>query len=140
MHQASLVTTVPTLETERGGARNNAIQVQGSKEPKKRRRLLRRSHHTICTVRGKTEKLRNGYKIEYYTSYVFGGLIQEDDGRFVPTNDLIEVVSKNVVLDKSQVEVETPIKPSLALTNADEATVVLMKQKGGIKPLPRRDH
>ena len=102
--------------------------------------MLRRSHHTICTVRGKTEKLRNGYKMEYYTSYVFGGLIQEDDGRFVPTNDLIEVVSKNVVLDKSQVEVETPIKPSLALTNADEATVVLMKQKGGIKPLPRRDH
>ena len=102
--------------------------------------MLRRSHHTISTIRGKTEKLRNGYKMEYYISYIFGGLIQEEDGRFVPTNDLIEVVSKNVVPDKSQVEVETPIKPSLALTNADEVTVALIKHKGGIKPLPRRDH
>ena len=39
--------------------------------------------------------------MDYYVSYVFGGLIQEADGRFVPTNDLIEVVSKNVLLDKS---------------------------------------
>jgi len=24
---------------------------------------------------GKTEKLRNGYKMDYYVSYMFGGLI-----------------------------------------------------------------
>ena len=62
---------------------------------------MRRSHHTINTFSQKTEKLKGGYKIDYYVSYVFGGLIQESDGRFCPTNDLIEVVSKNVVPDKS---------------------------------------
>lgn len=75
-------------------------------QPSKRRKLLKRSHHTICTFKQKSEKLRNGYKIDYYISYVFGGLIQEDDGRFCPTNDLIEVVTKNVVLDKSQTDVD----------------------------------
>lgn len=69
---------------------------------KPRRKLLKRSHHTICSVRGKSEKLRNGYKAVSYVHYVFGGLIQEADGRFVPSNDLIEVVTKNVVIDKSQ--------------------------------------
>ena len=85
-------------------------------ESKPRRRLLKRSHHTVCTIRGKSEKLRNGYKMDYYIHYVFGGLIQEADGRFCPTNDLIEVVTKNVVLDKTQTDVENPIKPSMTLT------------------------
>ena len=44
-------------------------------EPNKRRKLLKRSHHTICTVKQKSEKVRNGYKIDYYISYIFGGLI-----------------------------------------------------------------
>ena len=82
--------------------------------------MLRRSHHTVCTVKGRSEKLRNGYKLDYYHSYVFGGLIQEEDGRFVPTNDLIEVVSKNVTIDKTQTEVDNPVKPSNTMTNADE--------------------
>ena len=69
---------------------------------------------------GKTEKLRNGYKMDHYISYVFGGLIQESDGRFCPTNDLLEIVTKNVIVDKSQTEVDPPIKPSLTVTNADE--------------------
>ncbi len=94
-------------------------------EPK-RRKLLKRSHHTVCTVKGKSEKLRNGYKMDYYIHYVFGGLIQETDGRFCPTNDLIEVVTKNVVLDKSQTDVDTPIKPSITLTQSDEAQVRLL--------------
>ena len=54
--------------------------------------------------------------MDYYIHYVFGGLIQEADGRFCPTNDLIEVVTKNVVLDKTQTDVENPIKPSMTLT------------------------
>lgn len=83
---------------------------------------MKRSHHTICTIRGHTEKLRNGYKADYYISYVFGGLIQEADGRFVPTNDLIEVVTKSIVIDKSQAhEIEVPVKPSNSITQADEA-------------------
>ena len=77
---------------------------------------MRRSHHTICTVYTKSEKLKNGYKMDYYTSYVFGGLVQETDGRFRPTNDLIEVSTKSVVLDKTQTEVENPQKPSFAFT------------------------
>ena len=68
---------------------------------KPRRRLLKRSHHTINTMPGKSEKLRNGYKMDHYISYAFGGLIQETDGRFCPTNDLLEIVTKNVIVDKS---------------------------------------
>ena len=68
-------------------------------------------------MRGHSEKLRNGYKADHYISYIFGGLIQETDGRFVPTNDLIEVITKNIVIDKSQFgEVDTPIKPSNNIT------------------------
>ena len=52
-------------------------------------------------MKGKTEKFKNGYKMDYYISYVFGGLIQEADGRFCPTNDLLEIVSKNVLVDKA---------------------------------------
>ena len=29
----------------------------------------------MSTVSGKTEKLKNGYKMDYFVSYVFGGLI-----------------------------------------------------------------
>jgi len=94
----------------------------------------------MSTIFGKTEKLRNGYKMDFFTNYVFGGLIQEDDGRFVPTNDLVEVVAKNVLLDRSQTDVENPIKPSFTITNADEVTISLVQERGGIKPLPRRDH
>jgi len=101
--------------------------------------LLRRSHHTICTLKSHTEKLKQGYKIDYYVSYIFGGIIQEADGRFCPTNDLIEVVSKQVLLDKSQ-EIETPIRPSKSTTQADEVTVNLIEDEGSLRPLPRRDH
>ena len=54
--------------------------------------------------------------MDHYISYVFGGLIAETDGRFCPTNDLVEIVSKNVMLDKSQHHIDTPIKPSVAVT------------------------
>ena len=103
---------------------------------------MKRSHHTICTVRGQSEKLRNGYKADYYISYVFGGLIQEADGRFVPTNDLIEVVTKNVCIDKTQLgEIEVPVKPGNSLTQADEAQITLLSDSTvGVRPLPRRDH
>lgn len=40
-----------------------------------RKRLLRRSHHTMNTIKGHTEKLRNGYRMDHYVSYIFGGLI-----------------------------------------------------------------
>lgn len=93
----------------------------------------------MCTVKGVTEKLKGGYKIEYYTSYIFGGIIQEHDGRFCPTNDLIEVVSKRVVLDKSQ-DVESLSKPSLHTTSADEVIINIISQQGGKRPMPRRDH
>ena len=58
----------------------------------------------------------------------------------MPTNDLVEVITKNVVIDKSQTDVENPIKPSVTATGADEVQVSLIKERGGIKPLPRRDH
>ena len=77
--------------------------------------MLLRSHHTICTQLSHTEKLKQGYKIDYYVSYVFGGTVREDDGRYVPTNDLLEVVSKHVKLDRSQ-DIEHAIKPSNVVT------------------------
>ena len=110
------------------------------KQKKPKRALLRRSHHTICTYKSdNSEKLRNGYKIDFYISYVFGGLIQEEDGRFSPTNDLIEIVSKNVILDPTQ-DCEIPIKTSDSITRPDEAQVTLIRNQGGIRPVPRRDH
>lgn len=90
------------------------------------RRVLKRAHHTICTVKARSEKLRGGYKMDYYTSYIFGGIVQERDGRFRPTNDFIEVESKNVVLDRSQ-DVETPHKPHVATTGADEVIIKLVQ-------------
>ena len=85
-----------------------------------KKRLLKRSHHTICTVYSHTEKLKQGYKVDFYTSYVFGGIIQEPDGRLIPTNDLLEIQSKQVVLDRTQ-EIDLAVKPTNAFTNADEA-------------------
>ena len=49
--------------------------VANSMSFKKKQRMLRRSHHTMCTVKGETEKIKGGYKIEHYKSYVFGGII-----------------------------------------------------------------
>ena len=66
--------------------------------------------------------------MDHYISYVFGGLIQESDGRFCPTNDLVEIVSKNVLVDKSQQDIDTPIKPSISITKADEVEVTLLSE------------
>lgn len=109
-HQSNVALTDGAETSERQVAANNSMP-RGSPSPppahltgsdgKPRRRLLKRSHHTICTMKGKTEKFKNGYKMDYYISYVFGGLIQEADGRFCPTNDLLEIVSKNVLVDKA---------------------------------------
>ena len=108
---------------------------------KRKGKLLRRSHHTMNTIFQKSEKLRNGYKMNYYISYIFGGLIQESDGRFSPTNDLIEVVTKKVLLDENQAnEVEKPIQPSIVITREDEAQFTLVRDQGGVRPMPRRDH
>ena len=49
-------------------------------------------------------------------------------------------MTKDVIVDKSQSDVETPIKPSLTVTNADEVQVTLLADQGGIRPMPRRDH
>ena len=45
-----------------------------------------------------------------------------------------------MIVDKSQTDVETPIKPSLTVTNADEVQVNLIREETGIRPMPRRDH
>ena len=84
----------------------------------RKKKLLRRSHHTLCTIKGKSQRLKNGFKLVEYVSYIFGGFIQEADGRLVPTNDLIEVVTKSVSFTGSG---DPGIKPSLNQTKADEA-------------------
>ena len=92
--------------TEINGSKTTQLNSNDRYNPYKqkangKKRLLKRSHHTICTVYSHTEKLKQGYKIDFYISYVFGGIIQEPDGRLVPTNDLLEVQSKQVVLDRT---------------------------------------
>lgn len=111
--------------------------LQQEELPQKKRKLLRRSHHTLCTIEGQTTKLRNGYKITHYISYVFGGFIQEEDGRLVPTNDLIEIVTKNL---KYEGPGEPGPKPSNNTTKLDEAQITIVAEKAGVKPMPRRDH
>ena len=41
---------------------------------------------------------------------------------------------------RNQNSSENPIKPSMTLTQADEAQVRLLNDQGGVRPLPRRDH
>ena len=62
--------------------------------------------------------MKHGYKIVYYISYVFGGFIQEADGRLIPTNDLIEVVTKNLQYEGHG---EPGPKPHSNLTKLEEA-------------------
>ena len=50
----------------------------------------------MCTIQVKfpfeEERLKKlGYKFIHFKSYVFGGLIQEEDGRLTTDNELIEV-------------------------------------------------
>ena len=111
--------------------------VQQEESPHKKRKLLRRSHHTICTIESHTIKLRNHYKMTHYISYVFGGFIQEEDGRLVPTNDLIQIVTKNLKYEGTG---EPGPKPHINTTKADEAQITLVAEKTGVKPMPRRDH
>ena len=73
----------------------------------------------------------------HYISYAFGGFIQEADGRLVPTNDLIEVVTKKLTWDGLG---DQPPKPSATLTKLEESQVSLVAEKAGVKPMPRRDH
>ena len=93
----------------------------------------------MCTIKVSEEKLKSGYKIVYYNSYIFGGIIQEPDGRFCPTNDLIKVSSKKITIDETQ-EQDNIHKPNATFYKTDEAIIEYVEAKGGIKPLPRRDH
>ena len=63
--------------------------------------LLCRSNHTMITMTDKQKRMKNGYKLVFYKSYIFGGLIQLPDGRTQVTNDFIEVTSKTPKLDQS---------------------------------------
>lgn len=143
---------LPTQLTQRSELTEVALpQIPNSHSPrpqitmtqtvsKGRRRLLRRSHHSVVTIRGGSEKLKSGFKIDFYHSFVFGGLIEEGDGRLSPTNDLIEVVTRKVVRDPTHPEGDLATKPNNFYTQADEAVVTMVRERGGIKPLPRRDH
>lgn len=64
-------------ETERTQAPRHVSPTNGvaPKDTKPKGKLMRRSHHTLCTFKSKTEKLRQGYKMDYFTSFIFGGLI-----------------------------------------------------------------
>ena len=77
--------------------------------------------------------------METYVSYIFGGIIQEPDGRLSPTNDLIQVTSKRVLPDASWY-VAHPIRPSESKTGEDIIAINLIEDQAGVRPLPRRDH
>ena len=63
--------------------------------------------------------------------------MQEADGRLVPTNDLIEVITKNLRHDGVN---DGAPKPLASLTKLDEAQISVVSEKAGVKPMPRRDH
>lgn len=44
-----------------------------------------------------------------------------------------------MILDPTQ-DCEIPIKTSDSITRPDEAQVTLIRNQGGIRPVPRRDH
>ena len=103
-----------------------------------------RSHHTMVSTKSKNDlKLpRNGYRIITYKHYVFGGLIQEADGRLTTSNDLIEIQTKYAVQDGSLFEEEGQAfhKPLPSVSGEGEASLTLMSEHSGIKPMPRREH
>ena len=39
-------------------------------------------------------KLKGGYKLIYFKSYIFGGLVPDESGQLITSNDLIEVRSR----------------------------------------------
>ena len=55
----------------------------------------------------------------------------------MPTNDLIEIVTKNVAHTGAA---ESGAKPTLGQTKVDEAHISLIGEKAGNRPMPRRDH
>lgn len=69
----------------------------------------------MCTVQVKypaeEERFKKlGYKLVHFKSYVFGGLEQEQDGRLTTSNELIEVRTRQIVIDQSR-EIP-PVLPS----------------------------
>ena len=105
----------------------------------RRKKLLERSNHSMCTVQvsypAEEEKYKKqGYNLVSFKSYIFGGLEMESDGRLMTSNELIEVSSRQLVPDSSR------IAAMLANQSSGVAHYSSVKIKGGRKPVPRRDH
>jgi len=80
-----------------------------------------------------------------FTSYLFGGLVEDDNGQFHATNDLIEIKTRRLqVMADLKNNTEASQKPIVskagAGTSNNRATVNKIKPEDGWEPLPRRDH
>ena len=66
---------IHTLSQSASQVKNEAISTMPNVKVSRKKKLLTRSHHTINTIKGPTQRHKNGYKIESYKSFIFGGLI-----------------------------------------------------------------
>jgi len=89
----------------------------------------------------KSSKVKGGYKLNIFKSYIFGGLIEDENGLLVTSNDLIEVSTMSVVVDLTyKGEFNELSRPAFSHAECMEAKVKLVQEKGGRRPMPRRDH
>lgn len=61
---------------------------------------LSRSNHSMCTVCTKEERQPDGRTYYEYKSYIFGGLVKNDQGVKNVSSDLFEVRTKYLTISK----------------------------------------
>ena len=60
---------------DRRNSLNTEEAMNSMRKKVKLRQAMIRSHHTMCTMRGKVTKFKNGFMSQSYKSYLFGGMI-----------------------------------------------------------------
>ena len=70
-----------------------ASKVESSEEPEVNL-LLKRSNHSMVTVQAGLTQIETGQTLIEYTSYIFGGLVVNELGQQLTSNDLLEVRSR----------------------------------------------
>lgn len=112
--------------------------------------LLKRSNHSIVSVFNKSTQLEDGDVVHEWTHYLFGGLIDApykkdkwhiqgstQTPRIVPTNDVLELKTKYVMVKRRQDHYD---KETVYQFAESKKVIVYPLTVKGIKPMPRCDH
>lgn len=110
----------------------------------------------MVTITTKEERQIDGRMYYEYKSYLFGGLVKNDQGICVVSNDLFEIRTKSLISAEHCEDLADSInkKPSAAelhslmnnskMNDLDQAIVIKIQPSEllnkGVMPQPRRDH